>query len=73
MSSMTKMASLASQGQLIKVSARAIQNQLRATSGIGVATQVRMLHSDMEVPDFSYYRRSSTKDSTVKSKDTHDR
>jgi len=109
MSSMTKMASLASQGQLIKVSVRAVpnltaapasassslsqittlpkvtpltingmskimptQNQLRATSGIGVATQVRMLHSDMEVPDFSYYRRSSTKDSTVKSKDTHD-
>merc|ERR1712001_767539 len=75
MSSMTKMASLASQGQLIKNGMSKImptQNQLRATSGIGVANQVRMLHSDMEVPDFSYYRRSSTKDSTVKSKDTHD-
>jgi len=30
---------------------------------------VRHLHSDMEVPDFSYYRRSSTKDSSAKSED----
>merc|ERR1712020_47740 len=29
----------------------------------------RNLHSDMEVPDFSYYRRSSTKDSSAKSED----
>jgi len=31
---------------------------------------VRHLHSDMEVPDFSYYRRSSTKDSSAKSEDS---
>merc|ERR1712018_1089020 len=30
---------------------------------------VRHLHSDMEVPDFSYYRKSSTKDSSAKSED----
>merc|ERR1712080_206417 len=30
----------------------------------------RNLHSDMEVPDFSYYRRSSTKDSSAKSQET---
>lgn len=30
----------------------------------------RNLHSDMEVPDFSYYRRGSTKDSSAKSSET---
>ena len=33
----------------------------------------RGLHTDMEVPDFSYYRRSSTKDSSAKNQDTSDR
>ena len=33
------------------------------------SASVRHLHSDMEVPDFSYYRRSSTKDSSAKSED----
>merc|ERR1712018_52854 len=31
---------------------------------------VRHLHSDMEVPDFSYYRKNSTKDTSAKSQDT---
>merc|ERR1719436_541596 len=31
---------------------------------------VRHLHSDMEVPDFTYYRKNSTKDSSAKSQDT---
>ena len=34
---------------------------------------VRMLHSDMEVPDFSYYRRPSTKDSSAKNQENTDR
>lgn len=29
-----------------------------------------MLHSDMEVPDFSYYRRSGVKDPAAKNSDT---
>jgi ubiquinol-cytochrome c reductase iron-sulfur subunit len=40
-------------------------------NGIGVASQARLMsgisHHDMEVPDFSYYRRSGTKDSTKSS------
>merc|ERR1711981_1328134 len=35
----------------------------------GVNINKRHLHSDMEVPDFSYYRRSSTNDSSAKSED----
>merc|ERR1712141_647881 len=31
---------------------------------------VRNVHSDMQVPDFSYYRRSSTKDSSAKTQET---
>ena len=34
-----------------------------------VSTCVRGLHSDMEVPDFSYYRRSGTKDTSAKSEE----
>lgn len=33
------------------------------------STCVRGLHSDMEVPDFSYYRRSGTKDTSAKSEE----
>jgi len=33
------------------------------------STCVRNLHSDMEVPDFSYYRRSGTKDTSAKSEE----
>jgi len=35
-------------------------SQTRIVSGIGVSTQVRSLHNDMAVPDFSYYRRSDS-------------
>jgi len=33
------------------------------------STCVRGLHSDMEVPDFSYYRRTGTKDTSAKSEE----
>ena len=33
----------------------------------------RMLHSDMEVPDFSYYRRNSTKDTSAKNNENYER
>lgn len=108
---MTKMASLAAKGQLIKATSQAVpnlgvsaesgvhsaplskltplpkvvpftanglkkimpvQNQIRATAGIGVTNQVRMLHSDMEVPDFSHYRRSNTQDTSAKNQDSHE-
>lgn len=50
----------------------AIQNKIKAISDTGVTNQVRMLHNDMEVPDFSYYRRDSTKDSSAKTEDTRE-
>nr|ACO15254.1 Cytochrome b-c1 complex subunit Rieske, mitochondrial precursor [Caligus clemensi] len=34
------------------------------TSGLGVSTTVRSLHSDAQVPDFTFYRRGATKDPT---------
>jgi len=34
------------------------------------SASVRNVHSDMEVPDFSYYRRSSTKDASAKTQET---
>lgn len=34
----------------------------RVTSGIGVSTQVRFAHTDMQVPDFSAYRRDGVKE-----------
>lgn len=51
--------------QLVPVS------KLSATSGLGVSTQIRCVHTgDMEVPDFTFYRRPSTKDPTVRSSDS---
>jgi len=45
----------------------------RITSGLGVSSQVRCLHAgNMDVPDFSYYRRSAVKDSSAKSNDSAD-
>jgi len=45
--------------------------QLRAVSGIGVTSQVRHIHAgNVEVPDFSYYRRNDTKDPTSTNKDS---
>jgi len=47
------------------------EGQLRVSSGLGVTTSVRSYHAgNMEVPDFSYYRRSATKDPSAKSADT---
>jgi len=46
-------------------------SQVRLSSGIGVSTQVRCYHAgNMDVPDFSYYRRSAVKDSAAKSSDS---
>jgi len=45
--------------------------QLRAVYGLGVSTQVRSLHAgNVDVPDFSYYRRSATKDPTSDNRDS---
>jgi len=40
-------------------------------TGMGVTSQVRLLHAgDMQVPDFTAYRRSAVKDSAAKSNDS---
>jgi len=39
------------------------EGQMRIMSGMSVGTQVRSIHAgNVDVPDFSYYRRSATKD-----------
>ncbi|KAB7497223.1 Cytochrome b-c1 complex subunit Rieske, mitochondrial [Armadillidium nasatum] len=43
---------------------------LKVSSGIGVGTQVRYAHTDVEVPDFSAVRKKITKNPNVRSKDT---
>ena len=45
---------------------------LKPLPTVASAATIRDVHTDMEVPDFSYYRRSSTKDSSAKSSDTHE-
>merc|ERR1712131_384976 len=46
-------------------------SQMRITSGLGVSSQARCLHAgNMDVPDFSYYRRSAVKDSAANSSDS---
>merc|ERR1712179_118852 len=60
MSALAKIAAVAVRGHSAKVRAQAYVS----------AESVRMLHSDMEVPDFSYYRRSSGKDSSAKNQDS---
>merc|ERR1719188_2075741 len=50
------------------------EGQMRITSGLGVTTSVRSYHAgNMDVPDFSYYRRSSVKDPAAKSESAADR
>ncbi|XP_014290321.1 cytochrome b-c1 complex subunit Rieske, mitochondrial [Halyomorpha halys] len=44
--------------------------KLRISSGPAVSTQVRLAHTDLEVPDFSPYRRSSVSDPKNPSKDS---
>jgi len=49
------------------------EGQVRVTSGLGVTTHVRSYHAgNMDVPDFTYYRRSATKDPSAKSPETAD-
>lgn len=63
MSALAKIASVAVRGHSAKLRAPAYAS----------AESVRMLHSDMEVPDFSYYRRNSNKDSSAKNQTNFDR
>jgi len=47
--------------------------QTRITSGLGVSSQVRYIHAgNMDVPDFSYYRRNAVKDTSAKSNESAD-
>ncbi|CRL00677.1 CLUMA_CG013937, isoform A [Clunio marinus] len=43
------------------------------TSGVPVTTQVRFAHTDIKVPDFSYYRRDSTKRPASKTQTAEER
>ena len=62
MSALTKIVSAAARGNSVK---------LRAP--ICASTEsIRMLHSDMQVPDFSYYRRDSTKDTSAKNSENYE-
>jgi len=46
-------------------------SQVRLSNGLGVTFQVRSYHAgNMDVPDFTYYRRSATKDPTAKSSES---
>jgi len=42
----------------------------KASISLAGTSQVRFVHSDMRVPDFSFYRRSETKSADVKNKDS---
>lgn len=46
---------------------------IRVVSGIGVNTQVRFAHTDLQVPDFSPYRRDAVKDPNRKNTSEEDR
>lgn len=47
------------------------EGQLRASSGLGLPTAVRSLHAgNVEVPDFSYYRRFAVKSPSANSSDS---
>ncbi|XP_045582200.2 cytochrome b-c1 complex subunit Rieske, mitochondrial [Procambarus clarkii] len=43
---------------------------LRAKAGIAVSSQVRCAHTDIQVPDFSAYRRDAVKDPHAKAKES---
>lgn len=47
-------------------------NNIAIKSGPAVTTQVRLAHTDIHVPDWSAYRRDSTKNPESKSADTAD-
>ncbi|XP_067007602.1 cytochrome b-c1 complex subunit Rieske, mitochondrial [Anabrus simplex] len=42
------------------------------TSGPAVTTQIRYAHTDIQIPDFSAYRRKDVKDSNVRSRESAD-
>jgi len=47
------------------------EGQMRVSSGMSVSMQVRSLHAgNVDVPDFSYYRRSATKDPTSQNRNS---
>ncbi|KAK8390926.1 hypothetical protein O3P69_016937 [Scylla paramamosain] len=46
---------------------RCATGPVRASAGIAVSSQVRYAHTDIQVPDFSDYRRDDVKDSRAKS------
>lgn len=46
---------------------------IRVVSGPGVTTQVRFSHTDLQVPDFSPYRRDAVKDANRKNTSAEDR
>jgi len=47
------------------------EGQIRISSGLGVSTTVRSYHAgNMEVPDFSYYRREAVKSPNAKSSES---
>lgn len=47
-------------------------NNVAIKSGPAITTQVRLAHTDVQVPDFSAYRRDSTKNPDVRNADTSD-
>lgn len=58
---------------LARIASRATkQSILKPLPALYSSTNNRNAHTDMEVPDFTYYRRSGTKDSTAKSQDTYE-
>jgi len=62
MSALAKIVSVAAKGHPVK---------LRAPLCTSIES-ARTLHSDMEVPDFSYYRRESTKDTSAKNSENYE-
>merc|ERR1711974_370483 len=47
------------------------EGQMRISSGLGVATSVRSIHAgNVDVPDFSHYRRSAVQSPSAKSGDS---
>lgn len=43
----------------------------RASYGVGVATQMRFAHTDIQFPDFSAYRRDALQDSSARNDDSN--
>jgi len=46
------------------------QGSLKAVSGISVSSQVRYAHTDIQIPDFSAYRRKSLTDHSATPEDS---